>query len=381
MHIALLFNSDDPEYGGYYGSPIRRKVFNTRVLQASGRHMKMAVGDVLTFGKARTKEGHIDLCERVYFQNEWSLLHPNRLRATFLIATVYALTFENMTKEIATTLHDVLSPDKSYLGLQAVTYSYGPHLALFRNSMIPKYRIIGTSCRIFIHMNEEDEKDLYEPAELKSEGFVDVDWEDSGARNTIFDNFDTLEHFQQVELFRKAVTPFLNGGEDDAYELTMLLEDLNPQLFNSLGSAIKALNRAQHEEDIAQAALSGRRYMERMADVLFPARETPHSGRKVGQAEFRNRLWAFIEENASNQEQLQTLGKEVDRLVKEFNSGLHSENEQARVLHALADMAKLSASLLGMNPNVDPYYAYRKAIIDFGMSIIKITSDVSKKHD
>jgi hypothetical protein len=53
MNVAFLFNSDDPKYGGIYGDPIRNTVFGLGIVQASNRHMKVAVGDVLIYGKRR----------------------------------------------------------------------------------------------------------------------------------------------------------------------------------------------------------------------------------------------------------------------------------------------------------------------------------------
>ena len=197
--------------------------------------------------------------------------------------------------------------------------------------------------------------------------------EDRGAHRTIFDNFDTHEHFQRVSNFRNAVTPHLRGGADAGFELVMVLEDLSPHLFNALGASVAALERAKDEEDIAQAAISARRFMVKLADALFPARDTTHNGRKVGRDQFRNRLWAFIEDNSSNNIALLTsLGKEVDRLVDEFNAGLHSDQDKARILRALSDAATLAAALLALNPPEvrKPYYAHQKQLLEFFQEII-----------
>jgi hypothetical protein len=372
MHIALLFNSDAPKYKGSYGWPIKMKVLGTGIIQKSRRHMKMSVGDVLIYSNARDWDHYDELCQRVYFCHPWALLHEKRLRETFRTKTVYSLIFENMTQDIARDLHRKLTPDRSYLGLQAVEYAYGPHLALFRNSMISKYRLIGTSCRVFITMGEDDEKDEYELNNLKKIGFTDVDWEDQGAHKTIFDDYDTLEHFGQVARFREAIKQFMPNGEDDAYELTMTLEDLSPRLFNALGSAVDVLQRAQHEEHVAQAALSGRRYLESLADALFTARTEQYNGRKVGRAEYRNRLWAFIADNTSDESLLASLGAEVDRLIAEFNAALHGKQEKERILLALTASAKLTLSLFSLNPEKcrNPYVAFNKNIIDFWREIV-----------
>ncbi len=53
MNIALLFDSTLPEYAGFYKWPINNKVFSTGIIQASGRHMKIWIGDVSTYSTSR----------------------------------------------------------------------------------------------------------------------------------------------------------------------------------------------------------------------------------------------------------------------------------------------------------------------------------------
>jgi hypothetical protein len=200
---------------------------------------------------------------------------------------------------------------------------------------------------------------------LQGWGFDDVDWEDRGAHGTIFDDYDTLEHFQQVHDFREAITPYLSDGEDDAYELVMLLEDLSPQLFNALGSAVAALHRATHEDHVAQAAVSGRRYIERLADVLFPARDAFYNGKDVSKPAYRNRIWAYISDNsAGDAARVRALGREMERVDGEFNAGLHADREKERIMQALADASMFTAALLALNPEAsrNPYHAHAKRI-------------------
>jgi len=231
MNVALLFNSDAPKFNGIYGHPIGRIVFGLRILQASRRHMKVSVGDVVIYRHSQTWDHYDQITQRVYFCGTWSLLHDQRLRATFRKATVYALTFENMTEKIAIQLHTALSLEEIYLGVLEIDYTYGPHLALFRNSMITLFRIEGKSCRVFFSMGEEDSRDEQQPVEMQELGYTDVAWEDRGAFGTIFDDFDTVEHFKRIANFRNAMAPHLRGGIDEASELVMLLEDLNPLFF------------------------------------------------------------------------------------------------------------------------------------------------------
>jgi hypothetical protein len=101
MNVAFLFNSDDPKYRGSCGDPIRNTVFGLGIVQGSKRHMKIAVGHVVIYSRAKTWAEYDALTERVYFSGTWSEFLLDRLRATFRKAIVYALTFENMTRKTA----------------------------------------------------------------------------------------------------------------------------------------------------------------------------------------------------------------------------------------------------------------------------------------
>ncbi|MGF6172809.1 hypothetical protein [Ensifer sp. 4252] len=366
MNIAFLFNSDDPKYNGSYGDPIRDVVFGPGIVQASGRHMKVRLGDVLLHFHARNQDAYLNLAEKVYDAHTWSSLIVDRLVATFGQAVPFAIIFENMPQKLAENLHSALAVDGAYLGALEVDYDYGPHLALFRNSMICRYRVEGATCRIFYSMGEDDDKDIYEAQAMGSLGYTDVDWEDRGAHGTIFDDYDTPAHFQLVKAFCQAVAPYLPEGHDDASELAMVLEDLNPRLFNALGSAVVALGRARNEEDVAQAAISGRRFLEQLADVLFPPQTQLHNNRAVNKQQYKNRLWAFIADNIQDAARIKLIGAELDRLIEEFNAGLHGDMTKERMLKALSDTALLTSTLLALNPQDvrKPYYAHRQKMLD-----------------
>lgn len=357
MNIALLFDCALPEYDGIYKWPINNKVFSTGIIQASERHMKIWIGDVVIHSQ--------ELYERVYFAHTWARLHEARLRATVWHSTVYTLVFENMSRDIANTLHDALTSDKGYLSLQAADYAYNPHLIMYRNSLVPSYRVHGQSCTIFNFIGQGLCGYSEDFSRMQQLGY-DVTWEYRGAHNTFFDDYNTPEHFRQVENFRAVVAPHV--GENEADELVMVLEDLNPGLFNALGAAMDALGHARTEEHVAQVALSGRRYLEQLADVLFPAQDKEHNGRKVGKAEFKNRIWAFIADNTmTDRALLRNLGRMTDKLFEEFNACLHGEQPQDRVLRALVSAAELTAALLALNPaeTRKPYFAFRKTMLQF----------------
>jgi len=373
MIIAVLFNSDDTKYHGIYGDSIRTTILSSNVLQESNRHMKIAIGDVLIYSHSKTKEMYKELAERTFFEHPWQRLLKDKLMGTYLNATVFAWVIQNITEEIAEKLHLRLITDSAYLGMHVVDYSYPVHLFFYRNLMIDLYRIKGRKCNLFFSMSEEDSKNLSEFEEIKKLGFDLVQWEDRGAQKTIFDKYDTVEHFGQIKEFEETISSYLNGGVDEAGELSMVLEDLDTRLFNVLGAAVRALKRARNTEDIAQASLSGRRYLKQLADALYPAQNTQLNGHELTKGNIKNRFWAYIEdslatENSENKlGKLNCLGREVDRLWDFFSTTLHANPDKKEFCLAYGDLAKLSVSLLSLRAETikNPYYSYEHDIKEF----------------
>lgn len=376
MIIAFLFDSDKAKLKGPYHDVIRALILDSGILQASQRHMKVRVGDVSIFGRAKTELDYLDLCERTYFVHPWRKLKENKLRNTFLKSTVYAWIIQNIANEIAIRLDEHRSNSPLYLGMHGIDFTYPSHLVLYRASMMDMYRIKGSTCNLFFSMGEADNKNHCEMKELRKY-FHTVNWEDRGAHGSIFDDFATPEHFEQVKEFHETVTPYFIGGSDEVEELIMLLEDLDPNLFNTLGAAVRAINRARNEEDYAQVGLSGRRYLEQLADVLYPASATPHKGRRVTQDKHKNRLWAYIDNaippTVERANRVAELGQPVDRLFEEVNKVLHGSQDKERVIEMFCDLAKLTLQLLVLNPENarQPYYAFEKNITLFFNQVVE----------
>jgi hypothetical protein len=147
-------------------------------------------------------------------------------------------------------------------------------------------------------------------------------------------------------------------------------------LLATLGTAARALECATHEEDVAQAGVSARRYIEQLADTLFPARNGLFNGREVGRDKFKNRLWAYVDlsipsTSSDRTVRVQTLGKEIDRLLDEVNScAVHAGvPKRERLGKALSDLAKLTIALFQLDPELarKPYFAFQTNIIRFAL--------------
>jgi hypothetical protein len=363
MIIALLFNWRAYPQDLNYWHEIREAVFSTGLIQRSGRHMKLSIGDVIV-GLERGQDAEA-LYVASFHSSEWRLVDEDRLIEGF--PTIFGMVFENMPRALATELHKALLAHQGYLGAVSIHLEFGPHLALYRGRLPPHYRLHGQRLRSFYSMGNQDGCDETDLEDMKRLGYSDVAFEDGGASRTILDDFDTPRHFERVAAFRTMLLEALTE-EDDAYQLTMLLEDLSPRLFNALGAAAERLVDADTEEDVAQVALSGRRYMEQLADALFPPRDETRGKRSFAKPAYKNRLWAFVEDQVSNDpSRLTEIGKEIDRIVEEFNGGLHSDRATERMAAAIRDAAMLTATLFALDPDAvrDGYLAYSDSILAF----------------
>jgi hypothetical protein len=381
MIIAVLFNSDDPKFNGFYGPPICDLIFGTSVLQSSGRHMKISHGDVLIGKYSKNQSDYERIAEVTFFSNTWSRIKTDRIRSTYMKETVWAWVIQNATHEIAEKLDLELSSDSSYLGLHAVDYSQPVQLVLYRNLMPHYCRIHGAVCTLPYSMGNLDEKNEIDAEHLLTLGFSKVEWEDLGAQGTIFDNYDNLEHFQQVRDVQRIFSDGLAGGDYEAEEMVMFLEDVNPRLFYALGAAVRVLKEANNEENFAQIGLSARRYLEQLADVLFPPRPDLYNGKKVTVDKHKNRIWAFIADAVSpsldNRDLvISRIGNKVDRLFSKVNSILHSESDRASTVEMFIDIAKLSIELFQLDPAGvrRPYDPYKKSLESFLLEALDLPS-------
>lgn len=370
MIIALLFNWRAYPESGNYWYEIRDAVFSTDIIQRSGRHMKLSIGDVLV--GLELGQDPAALLMAAFANSEWGCVDEERLLDGF--PTVFGMVFENMPTALAEELSEALFQHAGYIGAISTHFEFPPHLALYRLSLPLHYRLEGTKLRSFYSMGNQDGCDPSDLEDMQRLGYTDTAFEDTGAGRTILDDFDTPRHFERVAVFRKLLTQSLPGGEDDGYQLTMMLEDLSPKLFNALGAAAERLASAENEEEVAQVAISGRRYMEQLANALFPPTDTPRGKRKLDKPAYRNRLWAFAEDHLQDDPmRLSAIGKQVDRVVEVLNAGLHADQPKERVARSISDAAVLTAALFALNPNAikNGYLAYMDSLRAF---VVELTA-------
>jgi hypothetical protein len=67
-------------------------------------------------------------------------------------------------------------------------------------------------------------------------------------------------------------------------------EEVHPRLFDVLAEAFKSWADAATSEDLAQVALSARRFLKLLTDTWFPGKTELRNGRKVTDHEVKNRF-------------------------------------------------------------------------------------------
>lgn len=84
-------------------------------------------------------------------------------------------------------------------------------------------------------------------------------------------------------------------------------------------------------ENWTNACTAVRRILLDVADALFPPKDEPVDGRRVGQQDYKNRLWAYAKSKIASESQRQTviaeledLGNRVDAIYIQSNKGVHA---------------------------------------------------------
>ena len=130
------------------------------------------------------------------------------------------------------------------------------------------------------------------------------------------------------------------------------LLDLNPVLAEQLMLAFKAVSSAKSEE-WSQALTTCRRLLEGLADVVYPANSDSELGRVLSQAQYVNRLWAFMDrsiESDSNRAlakaHVDLLGAWMEKTNKMVNKGVHAEVSQLESVKAVFHTYLVIADIL-----------------------------------
>jgi hypothetical protein len=130
------------------------------------------------------------------------------------------------------------------------------------------------------------------------------------------------------------------------------LLDINPELAEKLMTAFKGVSN-NNSEEWSQALTTCRRFIENLADFLYPPRELQKSGRQLGQQQYINRIWAFMDEaikSESNRELAKShvdfLGAYLQKIHKLSNKGVHASLSRVEAIKTVFHTYLMVADIL-----------------------------------
>jgi hypothetical protein len=330
--MRAAFHFDSGRYGGFYGPPTTRLVFEALMdcIPSERRDVFIRRGDMPIWDIGPSIKTVTGLAGRIFDNSReiWSTLAEDTLAEALRSVNVWVLAVEGLSPAEAVCVDSRLRQSDGYLGAIEVYLGNASHWVIYDRKLVAAYRLYANELRI-LEISKQLDPEARDESRIKQWAdtglFNRVIWEDLGLRDTVFDDLSNLDRAKRVALIEDRFGGSLGPA------ITLLLSriaGLNPKLSDSLHAAIEALDGAGSEEQLAQASLSCRRFIGQLADALYPPRETPVKGRKVGPQEYRNRLWAYIEEHARDdrstlQGAFEELGDRLDALDQRAQRHVH----------------------------------------------------------
>ena len=358
MHLALHFDPRNAPgtYGPVFDSPTFRTLLRipSARLHVRIRHGNLLIGEIPKLTPEQLATALLD-----DEQPSWTGFNPASLAALMKATHPWVLAVEGLAASDAKRVTLGLRRESEFFAGSLVLNLANPvHWALYEAHLPLAYRVYGRELRL-LHTSFDvaagDERDHGWADGWRESGlFASVQWEDVGLRDTILDELHTYEHVRHRVELEELLSGHLAALAADAL---LRCSSLDPGLSERLHAAFKSFEFHDSSEQLAQVALSCRRFIERLADVLYPPGPDRADGRKVGPAEYRNRLWAYVEDHLDSTDEavvlagLTDLGDRIDRLDQLANKGVHADYMDPRAIHRLLiSLVVLSSDVLSMAP-------------------------------
>ena len=344
MKVAYHFDSRHHALGTAYGFNIQAVIFWELLRQPSIRvNSKVFVGDLLLHNLASDKEstetGYIKTISAEKYLallEEWLMptgpvwfrVHPE-LKEAAISSVIYVMCFEALDYESARELHARLERLDWYLGAMEVDDSSQVHWYVYSAALMPVYRVWHPGASVFWDGISEDSKDEGRRQFLEGCGFTPVIFESLNGRYTIFDSYYDYEHATRIALWKRRTGNLLGFIADD---VVSRLSDVAPELGDKLYAALKAFDKAETGEELAQMVTSCRRVFEYVADRLFPPVSDSSTDHNLGSNKHKNRLLAYAaRQRASDKEtalvsvSIEVWASQINKLCELGNKGVHAE--------------------------------------------------------
>lgn len=367
MKIAYHFDAD--EHGLSYGHEIESLFFAALVQAPADRlHVRIKRGDLLLHFHVRDPDERETFIQERIMEPEhpvWKTCNAD-FAAHAARRDVYIVYVDGIASADAKRLDRRLRSDHAYLGCIEIDLANSAHWVLYDQQLVSAYRIVGRELRL-LHIASELEPDLPTGAQqdwIESGLFDSVELEDTGLQETIFDPYRTPDGAR-----RGAELEELLSGQLSAVVSETLIRtgELDPVLPDVLHAALSSFESYRSPEQLAHVGTSCRRFLERLADVLFAPQAKPRAGRELTQDKYRNRLWAYVEDNLTGTEHdvviaaLTDVGNRIDKLDRLANKGIHAQRvNSSEMKRLLIGLVVLTYDILTLAPpplkaRMEPY--------------------------
>lgn len=197
-------------------------------------------------------------------------------------------------------------------------------------------------------------------------------------------------HDKASQLYRRVA--FSNAPQTsldilrDAVDNKLL--DLAPTAAEKLMIAFKSV-ASDNPEEWSHALTTCRRFIEELADSLYPLRAEQSKGRSLGKEQYINRLWAFMDnviESESNRDlakaHVDYLGSYLQRTHKVSNKGVHAALTRIEAVKAVFHTYLIAADILDYlkkdSSAKDKKLNVHTASIDELESVLNISRNLAK---
>ncbi len=360
MDIAYHFDADmlSAQYPNtQYNFPVLEKLFRSLLnTNFNNLNLKIFEGDLLVYEYVNTDKFNllVNGILGIDFRT-WRDINTDKLKKIMNSSVPYVVLLEGLSDHMRGYINHTFKSEESYIGAIQIIGANSIQWDFYKRSLSPHYRYVDKELRIFYTMGEEDTRDDYLETKWKQLPFGAVQWENLNARHTVFDAYEDFRHSVLLVRLNEILSSRLAQLAED---ILLRIGDLNPKLPPILYAAFKAFYSVQTPEEISQVAISCRRFIEELANTLYPAKKEQVKGRDVDASAYRNRLWAYIEERLEASKQtrdlvktgLKDLGSRIDKMDILANKGAHNNITLLEVDRLLIALVIVTYDLLSLTP-------------------------------
>jgi len=164
----------------------------------------------------------------------------------------------------------------------------------------------------------------------------------------------TIAHKHATEIYKNHVFKELAESNFNVLKRSIedVLFDIDAELTEKIMVAFKAVSSDKPEE-WSHALTTCRRFMEQLADKLYPASDEKMNGRLLGKSNYINRIWAFMDkaiESDTNKTlakaHVDFLGAYLQNLYKISNKGVHAGLTRLEALKSVLHIYLMCADIL-----------------------------------